>query len=428
MWKSLALALLLSHLILSLSVSVASAIELIWGMDLSEAYHINESYLQRDDLELIDDLHFSNDRHYNLIQVQPSLTIAAAKGVSAYLRADFSWQTPVEEDEGDELAADLTTAYLSLRGRKISTDIGLQPVQFGNSLILADDTLAANIQANMGEGYATLTATQVMDNSPMVGLALGYRPSYLERFEIFGIWFRDRDDAFAHTAPFVYQVFFDLSSEGDLYYYGAATKVFIGDSLLSVVGAYQAGNYSIDYRTVGNQSGGNDFNVQAYFGDVSLHKNLTDWCTAELFCFFASGDDKPFNRDVEAFVSITPYNPRAAIFFNPDFMDINTTERVTFSGGFFGGVVAPGLGFTLVSSQGVTAEAALIYLQAQQALDDGSQWYGWEVDFALSYEINPTYQLVIEAARFEHGDYYESVLDEKLDPAMRLTVGLRATF
>ncbi len=65
---------------------------------------------------------------------------------------------------------------------------------------------------------------------------------------------------------------------------------------------------------------------------------------------------------------------------------------------------------------------------ANQALDDGGQWYGWEIDLGLSYTFGRFYTLYAEAARFQHGDYYESLLKETVDPAVRLSVGLRASF
>ena len=67
-------------------------------------------------------------------------------------------------------------------------------------------------------------------------------------------------------------------------------------------------------------------------------------------------------------------------------------------------------------------------LYAQQALDDGSRWYGWEIDLGLNYALSQTYALYADAARFTHGDYYESLLAEKPDPAMRFSLGLRASY
>lgn len=428
MWKSLLFSALFALVVLSLCVSATAAADALWDIQISESYNIREDYLQRDNLELIGDLHFTRDRSYNLVYLRPSLAVTAAKGVHGYLAADFFWQTPVEEDEGEAIEADASTAYLSLNGRNVSADLGLQPVAFGNGLIMADDALAAAIDVRVGNIYADVKAARVMDHSPMVGLSLGYRPDHYERMEMFGIWYRDRDDTFAYSTPFVYQLFSDLSSEGDLYYLGAAADLFVGNTLFSLVGAYQTGRYAIAYQTAGGQSGRGRADVHAYFADMGLQRNLADWCTAELFCFVASGDAEPTGGELEAFVSITPYNPRAAIFFDPDFLDLADDRRLTFSGGFFNGVIAPGVALTLSPDNGFSAEAALIYMYAHKALNDGSRWYGWEVDVAVRYTVAEKFELFVEAARFEHGDYFESLLDESVSPAMRLSVGLRTLF
>lgn len=453
MWKSIILSVHFVLLALIYCVPVtqaADALDALWEIQISESYIVKDNYLLRQKLEYPRDLHFVRDRSYNLLSLRPSLTVTAANSVSGYLAADVFWEKtvdayrgnlvkwdstggmPVDQpdtaDEEDVVDADITTAYLSFKGRHVSVDLGLQPVGFGNGLIMADDTLAASIDISVDDTYFNVKAARVMDHSPMVGLTLGYRPGHYERLEIFGIWYQDRDDTFAYSTPFSWQVFNDLSSEGDLYYMGAAAEVFVGDSLLTLVGAYQTGRYSIAYESILGLSGEGRADVDAYFADISLQRNLTDWCTVELFCFFASGDAEPTGDKLEAFVSVTPYNPRAAIFFDPDFLDVSDDQRFTYSGGFFNGVIAPGISLTFGTEKGFSAEAALIYMYAHESLEDGSQFYGWEVDVAVSYTIAKKYEFFLEAAHFEHGDYYESYLDEEVDPAMRLSFGLRAQF
>ena len=44
------------------------------------------------------------------------------------------------------------------------------------------------------------------------------------------------------------------------------------------------------------------------------------------------------------------------------------------------------------------------------------------------YTFSRDYTLFFEAARFTHGDYYESLLNENVDPAVRLSVGVRCQF
>lgn len=452
MWKSLIVSACLALAVFAFCVPTTHAADVLWEIQISESYVITENYLLRQKLEYPKDLHFVRDRSYNLLSLRPSLIVTAANGVSGYLAADVFWEKTVDEfrgnlvkwdltggtpvdppdtaDEDDGVDADITTAYLSFKGRHVSVDLGIQPVAFGNGLIMADDTLAASIDMSMDDTYLIAKAARVMNHSPMVGLTLGYRPGHYERLEIFGIWYQDRDDTFAYSTPFSWQVFNDLSSEGDLYYMGAAAELFVGDSLLTLVGAYQTGRYSIAYESIFGPSGKVRVDVQAYFADIGLLRNLTQWCTAELFCFFASGDAQPTGDKLEAFVSVTPYNPRAAIFFDPDFLDISDDRRLTYSGGFFNGVIAPGISLTFGTEKGFSAEAALICMYAHEHLDDGSQFYGWEVDASVSYTLANKYKLFVEAAHFEHGDYFQSLfnLDEKSDAAMRLSIGVQAIF
>lgn len=400
-----------------LKVSGAETPDVHFEIDIGASYQVQENFLRRNISGLDGGRHFSKNRSYGLVSLYPGLSVRANQWVHGYLSVDVTWENPADEWQDDEVESDVTSAYLTLKGNHIRTDIGIQPIQFGNGFIMADNVLAAVIHGNHGKGYTELKAARVLDSSPMVGLTLGYRPDYFERAELFGIWLNDRDDTLAYTVPIQF-------NDGTLYYFGGAADLFVGDTLLTFVGAYQTGQYTIESRNNGRA----DINVNAYFGDISLERNLSDWCTVGLFCYLTSGDDTPLNRDLDAFLSITPYNPRAAIFFDPDFMDNDDDERFTFSGGFFRGVVAPGINLTLLSEGGLSAEAALIYFYAQQALEDGSQWYGWEADLTISYAFAKKYRLFVEAARFEHGDYFESLLDEKIDPAVRFVAGMHASF
>jgi hypothetical protein len=394
-------------------------------IDTSASYQVKENYLVRENLELIRDWHFTRDRSYNLVNVHPLLSFAANEHFEGYLGGDIFWENPVEEDQDNEIDGELTAACLTIKGGNIRTDLGIQPVLLGNGFIMADDAPAAVLHMDIGKGYAEFKGALAFDSSPLFGLTLGYRPGYFERVEIFGAQFRDQDDAFAASLPLIYQLFSDLSSEGTLNYYGASARLFIGDTLLSLTGAYQNGEYTI---TDGTREVITD--VEAWFGDISLERNVTEWFSIDIFCFYASGEqvDKPFDGELNALVSIMPYNPRAAIFFDPDFFDNDDADRLTFGGSFAGGVIAPGIHITLISSWGVSAEVSWINFYADEELTDGSRWYGWEADVEVSYTFRDQYQIFVQAARFEHGDFFESCLDETMDPAMQFTVGMSATF
>ena len=258
----------------------------------------------------------------------------------------------------------------------------------------------------------------------MAAATIGYRPGYFDNTALFAIWFKDQDDAFADAMPYIYQLLFDPQSEGDLYWVGTSVEIQLGKVLLSAVGAYQWG----DFRLF-NDTASASYDVSAYLADLSLSGNLSSWCSLEAFVFATGGDDAPLSRELNTFVAIAPYNPRAAIFFDPEFMGRDPDEQMlTFNGGFFGGVIAPGLALNLESSAGMSAEAAVATFYAPEDLQDGSRWYGWELDLELRYTFSQDYTLFLEAAQFRHGDYYESLLNEEVDPATRLSVGIRYQF
>jgi hypothetical protein len=394
------------------------------GLDFGGSYNSHANYLDRGDLGLIDQLHFSNDRSCLLMRADPYFSFKLQAGVAGYIQAAIDWENTNDEEIDEAVAVDLTNAYLSLSKGKMSASLGLQTISFGNGLIMADDGPAAILNFNHGKGYVQLTLAQALDSSPMVAATIGVHPGYLEHAALFGIWFKDQDDAFAKAIPLIYQVLLEPKSEGDLYWAGISADLFVGKALLSAVGAYQWGQFRLY-----NDNASLSRAVSAFLADLSVEGNLSDWCSLGAFVFVTGGDDTPLRDDLNALVSIMPVNPRAAIFFDPDFLGRDEdAEKLTFNGGFFGGVIAPGLTLNIVSASGLSIETTVATFYAHQALDDGSRWYGWEVDLGVSYDFARIYTLYAEAARFEHGDYYKSLLDEEIDPAMRFSIGLRASF
>jgi hypothetical protein len=423
---SSSLALLLSVLnLLVIPALGAAATQTALEIEISEAYTLKENDLQRDNLERVNDLHFQRDRSYNLINITPSLSLTAEKHLEAFLSADLVWENPVEDDRHNGVDAELNSAFISIKGGKLRTDLGFQPVLIGNGFIMADNVPAAVVHMDFGKGYAEMKSVLALDSSPLFGLTLGYRPGYFEHIEIFAARFQDQDDAFAASAPLVYQLWRDLSSEGSLTYYGASARLFAGNALLSMTGACQTGEF-----TISNGIRDATTDVDAWFGDIGLERNFSEWLNIGIFCFFASGEqiDRPLEGKLNAWVSVNSYNPRAVIFFDPDFFDNDDADRLTFGGGFGGGLIAPGAQIAIVSPWGLSAQAAWINFYADKALEDGARWYGWEADVEISYTFRDQYRLFVEAARFEHGNYFESRLDETIDPAMRITVGLSAAF
>jgi hypothetical protein len=404
-----------------LFASPAYSLDYHLGLDLGGSYTHLDNYLDRGSLGLTDQLHFSGDRSYSLVWADPHLSFTLKKGISGYIQADIAWENSDVEVAEEGVEAELSNAYLSLSKGGVSADVGLQTVWFGKGLIMADDVPAVVLNLDHGKKYLQLTLAQVLDSSPMVAATLGYRPGYLEKVSLFGIWFNDRDNGYANAIPYIYRLLYTPNSDGDLYWMGASAELFAGGALFSAVSAYQWGSLRLYNDTLSRTN-----DVSAYMADISLEGNLTSWSSLGAFLFLSSGDDTPRRGDLNTFVAIMPYNPRAAIFFDPEFLGRDPVdEMLTFNGGFFGGVIAPGLTLHLESGAAISAETTVATFYAQQDLNDGSRWYGWEIDFELSYTFAKDYTIYAEAAQFRHGDYYESLLNEPLDPATRLSVGLR---
>ena len=394
------------------------------GMDVGVSINRHTAYLDRGELGLVDQLHFSEDRSSLLMRADPYCAFTLGEGIGGYLQADMNWENSDDETADESVEVELTNAYLQLSKGPVGADLGLQTLVMGNGRIMIDDVPAAALRISRGNRYMQLTLAQALGSSPLAAVSVGYRPGAFEDLALFGIWFKDQDDAFAKAIPLFYQVLLEPESDGDLYWTGISADLFAGKALLSATVAYQWGQFGIHNATARTTR-----QVSAFLADLSVEGNLTDWCSLGVFFYFASGDDAPLQDDLNAFVSIMPFNPRAAVFFDPEFLGRDEDdEKLTFGGGYYGGVMAPGLTLNLVSPTGLSLGATVATFFAHQALDDGSRWYGWEFDLDLSYPFGRFYTLYIEAARFQHGDYYESLLSEPVDAAVRLTAGLRASF
>jgi hypothetical protein len=410
------------YLLLTAMPAFASDIHL--GMDLSGSYNSSVNYLDRGDWEQKNQFHFSKDRTFGHLSAAPYCALALPQGIGGFFQANLDWENPSEETTDEEAVVDWTKAYLSLSRGGTNISLGLQTVYLGTGLVMADDVPAAAFELNRGKAYLGLTLSQALDSSPMVAATIGYHPGDFEHVELFGIWFRDQDNAFAKAIPLFYQLLLDPRSDGELYWAGVSAQLFVGRALFTAMGAYQWGQFRVYTGPIDSRH-----DVSAYCVDLSVERNLSDWCSLGAFFYMASGDDTPLRNDLNSFVAVMPLNSRADIFFDPKFLGRDeNAEALTFSGGSVGGVLAPGLTLNLVPWSDLTLETTVASFYAQQALDDGSRWYGWEIDLALTYTFGKIYTFFAEAARFQHGDYYRSLLEETVDSATRVSIGLRASF
>ena len=416
------LPLIISVILLISQNCLANDLSDYLGLEVSESYQIATNYLDR----IEDD--FSRDESVNLLRVTPHLSWAPEKWMRMDISADLIWQNPVTNEDDDEIAVDLTAAYLNFRNQTTNLTLGGQTIQFGRGLILTDETLAAALNWRLGKTYIDLKAARILDASPMVGATIGYQPGLFERVELFGVWFRDQEDIFANSLPLLYQIRYDPSSEGTVYWLGALADLFVGPALISMVGAYQTGNFSVTSINLWGQRITREIDLSAYFFDLSMEGNFASWGSLGAFCYVASGDQDPLQGELNAYASLMAFNPRMAIFFNPDFFDRDDSETFIFGGATYGGVIAPGVSLTLTPVEAITFDASAATIYAQEALPDGEQWYGFEIDLSMTYTFLKHYEIYCQAARFMHGDYFESTLERNLKPASSLSIGGRLLF
>lgn len=417
---------LMLTILLITSQCLASDLEKYLDLEIDELYTIQNNYF---DLE---EGSFTRDESYNLLSVTPSLSWAPQQWLHLFGSVDFVWQNPVYDDN-ETLEANLTAAYLNLNSPSVRLTAGGIPMQFGRGLIMADETLAAILEFEFGKPYLELKAARIQDTSPMASIGVGYRPSRFEYAQLFGVWFSDRDDIIANALLFPGR---DRSSSADLYWLGASAELFVGPALFSMVGAYQAGHFTVDvtYQSIVmpilERTYSEERDVSAYFFDLSMEANVAQWGSAGAFCYVASGDEELDRNDFGAYMAINAYNPRLTIFFDPDFIDTDNSERFIFGGVTRYGVVAPGITLTVQPVEAITLEVSAASLYAQKSSTNGDRRYGYEIDVGVTLKVMQDHEIFLQAARFEHGNFFKSRQATKgsFDPAFQFVIGGRLAF
>jgi hypothetical protein len=413
-------------ILLAASRCLADGLVEYLDLEIGETYTIQNNYFDREEGS------FTRDESYNLLRVTPSLSWAPQQGLHLFGSVDFIWQSPVYDDD-ETLVAKLTAAYLDLSSPAARLTVGGIPMQFGRGLIMADETLAAIVEFTHDQSYLEVKAARIQDSSPMASIGVGYRPSRFEYVQLFGVWFSDRDDIIADTPLFPGR---DRSSSADLYWLGASAELFVGPALFSMVGAYQTGRFAVDvtYRSIfppfQERTHSIEKDVSAYFVDLALEANVAQWSSVGAFCYVASGDEELGQDDFGAYTTIHAYNPRLAIFFDPNFIDTDNSEQFTFGGVTRNGVVAPGITLTVQPVEQVTLEASAASLYAQESSTNGDRHYGYEIDVGVTLKVMKKHEIFLQAARFEHGNFFESRQGSgaSFDPAIQLVIGGRLAF
>ena len=405
-----------------------SAAEYQFGVEISENFITQTHLLDRNENR------FSYDETLNFLRVSPGLSFNSEDTVTGFLRADAIWEHYFKGDQtrgyisnnsDSDFDLELSDAFVGLKSNDFSAQLGFQPFEFGNGFIFSDNVPGATVQYENSRFYLDLAGMQVFDSSLMLGVTAGYRPGLFESFEAFAVWFEDEDDAFLETLLPVLSNYLTQAQvesldqrKGHLYWFGISASKFLGNFYFNFTGAYELGEVEI-----GRQNGKFNQDISAYFFDAAVDTNLTDKISMGLFCFLASGDSQPQQGDFSVFLSPLPYNAHAFIFFDPNFMDRDIEESLIFGGVTPLGVISPGIHLTVAAAPDLLVKGSLAAFFAQDVPSDAERWYGWEMDLEIEYNYRKKYTFYVQAAWFEHGDFFKQLLDETPDPAFRLLVG-----
>jgi len=356
----------------------------------------------------------------------PFLNLKWADTLTLFLGGDVQWtrlSNPIGDVDYDEEGWDTewTLAYVNFHQRAVSINLGLQPTVFGSSLITFDNAPAVNASVTVGKWSMTIDAGQVMDSSPMAALKIDFHPGLFERISLFGTWFRDDENAFAQTLPALYQLL-QPTSDGTLWWAGVDADLFVGPLFLTATLIYEQGDIRFKHSLGETQR-----DVAAYLGDIGLEGNLNEQVGLGFFFFVASGDNEARSGTIHAFLSPLSYNTRAAIFFNPDWLGRDADHTMTFGGATISGVMAPGVHLTYTPVDQLLLDLTIVTLYPHEA-PEGRDYYGWEIDLETIYSFSEHVDLILEAARFEHGNYFNNRQGHTPDASVLLSAGLRLHF
>jgi hypothetical protein len=262
----------------------------------------------------------------------------------------------------------------------------------------------------------------MLETSPMALLALGYRPGFLETLEVFGAGFHDADDGMADLLmPFSDGA--DVRTSGNLFWIGAMADVFIKKAFVSGMWIQQFGTVDMDRLSVSEE-----MEVSAFLMDVEISYRLLEEVSASAFLFIASGDSRPVDDQLTAFVSPMPFNDRTAIFFNGGFARYDVEEKVSLGGVIWEGIIAPGIGIDYQLYPEIVTKLTVALLFPQNNSISRDDWYGWETDVRATYEFYPNQKVFAEAGVLAHGNYWKERVGYRPDPSARLAAGLDLTF
>ena len=364
------------------------------------------------------------DDTYNLLYLSPMLNAGLGHGISMDFVEDLKW-TLGQNAEDSELDFLVRNAFLTVQGGRGIIRMGLQHFRYARGLVLDNEEPGLRLDLDLGESaYINLQASVVGDSSPLSSIALGCRQDIGEKVELFMAWFRDEDDSFGAVLDKALPPYHH-ESQGDYFWYGLDVEHLVGDFFVSAIGVLQNGNIDLKRRGVIGKKG---MDLHSFMADLEVSYNFTPFFSMGPFLYLASGDRKPLDGDMEAFIAIIPYNPRTAIFFNGGLDERFSSEAVSLGGKTVSGVVAPGMQLNVQFSDRFDFNTSVTLLYPQERPSGARDFYGFEADGTLSYHPGNDRTFFVEADYFDYGSYYTRLRNGSPDQAYKIILGMDLTF
>ncbi len=399
------------------AVSSAYPFEYKLGKEIDQRFYMESNYFNPSTLR------FDQDDRYNILSFIPYLSFSREKSLEGFLLADIFWIYSMDSDIEDNVDVELINAYIDLSIENLSTRIGLQPFQLGRGHILDYYEPGVSVKyTNTSQTYINATAALLFDSSSVLSLSFGYQPGFLEKIEIFGAGFQDKDNCVAemlNQAP----SFEGVQSTGNLYWYGVEADLFILGFFISGTGIIQDGSVTLDKNSIKRES-----DISAFLLDVGVSHNINQDLSGTIFLFVSSGDPSPKDNRFKFFISPMPYNQRAAIFLSDGLGRQDATEALFLNGITTAGVISPGLTFDYRYADRFFSTITFALLFPEEKPTDAQEWYGWEADLFVSYSFGTRHTFFFETDFFKHGDFFEYRQDGVPDYASLVMMGYKMVF
>ena len=364
-----------------------------------------------------------SDDTYAILGAYPYAGLDFNAHFSAYFQAGFEWTHSWDVEDSEDWDADVIGAAMRYTSRAFSADAGIQPFHPGNGLISYGDEPGVSLAFNgWDHAYIKGDVFQILETSPMSMLSLGYHPGFLETVEIFGAGFHDADDGMSNLFASFYDGA-DVKTIGNLFWAGAMADFFVKKAYVSGMWVQQFGAVDIN-----SPSGSSEMDVSAFLMDAQISYPVLETVSASAFLFVASGDSRPLDGRLNAFISPMPFNDRTAIFFNGGFARYDVEKKVSLGGVTWDGVITPGLGFDYQPYPDIVIKFSTTLLFPEKDTASRNNFYGWETDTRVTYEFYSRQHLFFAAGVLTHGDYWIERIGYRPDPATRLAAGLDLSF